>query len=291
MNASLFNNKIDTSELDKFAAIIGENPSKGARSPKLWNAVFEKDKLNYSMVPMDVSSHNLFNLLDNLEHESKFIGGAVAVPYKEKVFEWLGKNLTPEASKIGAVNCLFRDNNGHIKGTNTDGEGALKTFTEVFGVPKNKKILLLGTGGAAKSVAAYFSSQLGPLGKMWMCGRDSHGKDYAKSLGIDFISWDDVDNTLKKVDVVINCTSIGFGNQELNSPLTPSQLDFLKEKTIVFDIIYQPLNSILLKQSKEKGLLTLNGLEMNLEQAVLAYRYALDCSMTLEEIRNFMKLV
>ena len=66
MDTSLIANQINIAHLDKYAAIIGENPSNGARSPKLWNAVFKHSNLNYSMVPMDVSNYKLFELLSSL---------------------------------------------------------------------------------------------------------------------------------------------------------------------------------------------------------------------------------
>jgi shikimate dehydrogenase len=291
MDTSLINNDIFIDTFDNFAAIIGENPSSGARSPKLWNAVFNQTKLNYSMVPIDVSSNKLFDLLDNLQSESRFIGGAVAVPYKEEVFKWLGDNVTFQAKKIGAVNCLFRKNNGQIFGTNTDGEAALKTYEKAFGAPSDKKILLLGLGGAAKAVAAYFSKDLGDSGKMWICGRKNNGSEFARSLDVEYISWDRVDEFLTDLDILINCTSVGFGDQENFSPLSIKQINKLNDKVIVFDIIYQPLNTILLKQAGEKGLKSLNGLNMNLEQAVLAYEYAVKTHSSRSEIRNFMKEV
>ena len=94
MDTSLINNKIKIDHLEKYAGIIGENPSNGARSPKLWNAVFETANMNFKMIPLDVSKENIIDLLNNLNEDKKFIGGAVAVPYKEEIANWLGKNIS-----------------------------------------------------------------------------------------------------------------------------------------------------------------------------------------------------
>ena len=82
----------------KYAAIIGENPSAGARSPQLWNAAFRASSINAVMIPLDVSAENLYSLLDALQADLDFIGGAIAVPYKESVAEWLGLAATAIAN-------------------------------------------------------------------------------------------------------------------------------------------------------------------------------------------------
>jgi shikimate dehydrogenase len=271
MNVSLIENQINIAHLDKYAAIIGENPSNGARSPKLWNAVFNECGLNYSMLPFDVTKDNILNLLDELNQDINFIGGAIAVPYKEVVAKWLGRNTTTESRNIGAVNCLYRNNNGKLEGTNTDGEGSLISYTKQFGSPFGKKILLLGTGGVARAVAAYFSSKIGKKGGIYICGRLDRGKDYARVVNANWISWDEVNNLISKVDIVINCTSIGYGDQEGISPIKANQFKFFNKSTIIFDVIYQPLETEFLKLAKSVKLRAINGLNMNLEQAVISF--------------------
>ena len=84
---------------------------------------------------------------------------------------------------------------------------------------------------------------------------------------------------------------MGFGDQEMESPLSKEQIANLKKSTIVFDIIYQPLKTKLLEITDNSGLATLNGLEMNLEQAVLAYQYAVKSNKNLDEIRKIMSQI
>ena len=104
-----------------------------------------------------------------------------------------------------------------------------------------------------------------------------------------WIHWSTITNFLGEVDVIINCTSIGFGNQEKFSPINEENLIKLKKDIIIYDIIYQPNCTRLLNLSKELGLKTLNGLEMNFEQAVLAYNYAVSGMKSIDKIREAMK--
>jgi shikimate dehydrogenase len=284
MDISLIENQIDISHLDQYAAIIGECPSKGARSPKLWNAVFEFEKRNCKMLPLDVKKENIINLLNNLNNDKEFIGGAIAVPYKEVIAKWLGGNITPEAKKIGAVNCLYRNSDGLLNGTNTDGEASLVTFKDKFGSLENKSVMVLGVGGAGRAVSSYFSSSSINTIIVSRCESD---KQYANKIGAEWCSWNEVDNYIRDVDVLINCSSIGFGDQESKSPLDERQIAQIKDSAVIFDIIYQPLETKLLKMTRERGISTLNGLAMNLEQAVLAYEYTVGKN-TPNNIRSIM---
>ena len=287
MDISLIENHIDISHLDQYAAIIGECPSKGARSPKLWNAVFEFEKRNCKMLPLDVKRENIINLLNNLNIDKDFIGGAIAVPYKEVVAKWLGDDITTEANKIGAVNCLYRNSDGELNGTNTDGEASLATFKDKFGSLENKSVMILGVGGAGKAVSSYFSSF---STNTIIISRRESDKLYADKIGAEWGSWDEIDSYICNIDVFINCTSIGFSEQESNSPLNEQQITQIKHSAVIFDIIYQPLKTHLLEMASNKGISTLNGLQMNLEQAVLAYVYCSKGS-SLDRIKKIMELI
>ena len=288
MDISLIENKIDVTHLDKYAAIIGENPSNGARSPELWNAVFNKNKLNHLMIPLDVTRDKITDLLDNLSQDNNFIGGAIAAPYKEVVAEWLGENITPEVREIGAVNCLYRDDSGELRGTNTDGEASLVTFKNKFKSLKSKSVMILGAGGAGKAVASYFATSANSI---ILISRSERGREYANKINVKWGDWSQINNIIDTIDVVINCTSIGFGNQEMKSPLSKEQIVKLKTTTIVFDIIYQPLKTKLLESCSNSSIRIFNGLDMNLEQAVLAYKYTVKSNQNLEEIRNIMSKI
>ncbi len=271
---TLISNKNLIIKTKKYTSIIGLSPSKGARSPKLWNRAFKKYGIKNEMVPFDVKNNNLSKLLNFLEHDQNYIGGCITVPYKEKVFKWLRKNITKTSKKIGAVNCLFRGKNGKLMGTNTDGEAALKSFENMFGKVKNKNILLLGPGGAGKAVASYFSQSINKKKKFTILARSKKSKKFVKKIGG---KWENFKNISKmnfnEIDVVINCTSIGFSSKLNKTPLSNLSISKLHKDVKVFDIIYDPKETLLLKIAKKNKLKILNGLDMNLIQAVLAFNY------------------
>ena len=133
MIQDLITNNLNLDDGKKFAAIIGLNPSNGARSPLLWNAAYSYYNDDTRMLPLDVTTNNLAKLLYELERNVDFIGGAITIPYKEDVVNWLGGNITEDAKKIGAVNCLFRGKDGSLFGTNTDGEASILSYNSEFG--------------------------------------------------------------------------------------------------------------------------------------------------------------
>ena len=226
------------------------------------------------MIPIDVKKKNLDMVLEILNKSNKFIGGSVTIPYKSDVANILGENLTEEAKNIGAINCIFKNEKNVIMGTNTDGEASLISYKKNFGDINNKSILLLGLGGAGKAVLNYFLKEI-TQGKMYVSTfNESKYKFYENFKNINFIKWNEKSEILDKIDILINCTSLGFDNNIEKSPLKIEELSKLKKTTIVYDIIYNPKKTKLLKLSEELGLKTLNGLQMNFLQAVIAFNYA-----------------
>ena len=257
-----------------YAVIVGANPSSGARSPALWNAAFRQHDIDAEMVPVDVSAEHLAALLETLEADPCFLGGAVAAPYKEVTAQWLGARMTTQAAQIGAVNSLFRDGTGRLMGTNTDGEGALVSFVRRFGAVAGRSVLLMGPGGAGKAVAAFFRRAVEPGGRLFVAGRSEGARHYAERLGCGWVEWCELAAVLPEVEVLVNCTSIGSSATAGDSPVAADVLATLPDRAVIFDIIYDPSPSTLLTLAAERGLRVLDGSSMNLEQAVLAYGYA-----------------
>jgi shikimate dehydrogenase len=173
-----------------------------------------------------------------------------------------------------------------LHGTNTDGEASLKVFKDKFGIIKDKSVLILGLGGAGKAVSSYFSAT---FKNTVVISRHESGEQFANKIGSEWASWNGVEKLVSNADIIINCTSLGFEGQELKSPLNIQQISKIRKSTIVFDIIYQPIKTKLLKMAEAKGITIINGLEMNLEQAVIAFKYCNNGSS--EKIRALMKVV
>ena len=276
MNNKIFqlikNKNLKLSINEKFVAIIGANPSKNARSPKLWNKAYKKFKMKIAMYPLDVEKKNIFKLIKILNKNKNFQGGSITIPFKEKIFKILKNNATSEAKKIAAVNCMYRDKRGLLRITNTDGEASLISFKKKFKNNRIKKILVLGCGGVGKAVSTYFS-QIKDLNKLTIVTRNKIDKKFAKKIKATWFERKNLKNLKLDYDLIINCTSLGFDRKKDKIPLSVLYLSKIPKSTIIYDVIYKPLKTNLIKISEQMGLRTINGLSMNLDQAAIAFSY------------------
>ena len=287
-------NNVELPECNFYSAILGLNPSKGARSPSLWNSAYREFGIDAEMIPIDVTPENFEKLMGILESDASFVGGAIAAPHKEIAANFVNDRLSPEAKSIGAINCFFRNENGDLCGTNTDGEGSLKSFINKFGDIAKKKILILGIGGTGKAVSAYFASAVKNLNQIYLTSRSNAANKFAKNLGCNSIEWNQLTNILSEIDILINCTNLGSTLNFGHSPLLKNQIELLSTDSIVYDVIYDPDPTPLIKQSRNRNLLNLNGLGMNLEQAVVGFHYSASTSkldMDTTQIRNAMRKI
>lgn len=286
----LISNSITYPVEKQYAAIIGEHPSKGARSPILWNSAFAANRLDATMLALDVSKDRFNDLISILDADPMFLGGAIAVPYKEMAALWLRKNVSPEAKYIGSVNCIYRGVDSKLFGTNTDGEAALLTYLSAHLNITDKTVLLLGPGGTGRSVAVFFKDALGSHGRLFVAGRTRKAKKFVEDIGGIWIDWQEKSKVLQQVDILINCTDIGGITKIEETPLTLNEMTILSNHVIVFDVIYQPKQTELLRIAANRGLTVFNGLQMNIEQAILAFDKVVknqDIEVTRASMYNF----
>ena len=287
----IISNEITEYNLDSFSVIIGESPSKGARSPILWNKVYAAENKKTKMLPLDVSKENLEDLFLCLKAHPQCLGGAVAVPYKESMFNLLKDKLQNEIISIGAVNCFYRQNKNPsemFSGTNTDGEGALESIHKFLSKEKNKNIALLGYGGAGKAILAFLLKDFGDTHNMSVFNRSTISENQIKNLPVKFEKLNDLEHSISEFDLIINSTSLGSNNSPNETPIDHDILLSAKNKTIVYDIIYDPPLTKLLRISQQVGLKTINGLNMNLVQAVLAFQYTNNTTFSQNKIFELM---
>ncbi len=251
---------------ENFYAILGKEPSKGARSPKLWNKVLLKLKKTERMIPLDIKEKNLKVTLKKLERNNFFRGGCVTVPYKERILAIIKKNVPKKILKGESINCIFKDKNEKLTGCNTDGLAALYVLNLKVRNLKKKKILIFGIGGAGKAIIRSLINY--GCKKIYGSNRSPIKNISLKSLGYSFVPWNCAIKNLDEYDIIVNATSVGFLNKN-KCPLPIKLLEKIKNKTF-FDIIYQPKETMLLKTVKKNNK-TINGLLMNLIQAVLAF--------------------
>ncbi len=303
----IISNTISTKN-KKYALIIGETPSSGARSPKLWNKVYRKQNEKTKMFPADIPSKNLKILINYLKLDNLFIGSAITAPYKELILRYI-KSISSEAKTIGSINTIKKTHKKMV-GYNTDYHGAKKSLTKF----QNKKnILILGCGGAGKAVILATTKEF-KNAFFYFYNRDKKKLNiFIKKLKLK--NYKIISNreilSLRNIDLAINSTSIGFNSwifrnkkfynlmyftslsnlnkvKGINSKnkkeflrknkylINQDKLNYLKfldqnSNCEFFDIIYNPRMTKFLKLAKNNGHKILNGLKMNLDQAVKAF--------------------
>lgn len=310
----LIGNTPDLGVTARYAGILGERPSQGARSPLLWNAVFEAEGLDIRFHPFDVTVDRLPDVVGALKADPRFIGGSVTIPHKAAILPLLD-GVEPLARKIGAVNAIYRDG-AALVGANTDGAGALYSVLEMLGDDGlgARKVLQVGAGGAGMAVAAYLADSLDG-GELLLANREgARAEALAGRLGspVRAIEFPPDAADLADVDLVVNCTSLGFAlpndatgpsPTRAMTPLGPTAdipsnvagavdaLGATRPDALVFDIVYQPRDTMLLTLAAALGRRTLDGLGMNREQAVIAFAKTVPDGPGADRIRAAMAAV
>ena len=181
------------------------------------------------------------------QREDDFQGFSVTIPYKQSIIKYLDE-VDLDAKKIGAVNTIKVTNDNKLIGYNTDVYGFQKAIEPLL-QKHHKKALILGTGGASKAVA-YALDKLNLEYKF--VSRNSSGNNWLySSLNQQII---------EEYTVIINCTPLGTHPNIENSPSIP--YEFITDKHLLFDLIYNPSETKFLQEGKVRGAIIKNGLEM-----------------------------
>ncbi len=230
-------------------------PVKHSKSPLIHNAWFEQYKINAAYLAFEIN-----NISDAVAAIKTFNikGASVTIPFKESVLNFLD-HIDQNALKIGAVNTIVNSKN-KLKGFNTDSAAAIAPLKN-SGI-EDKKICIIGAGGAARAVAHGVNKKRGHL---TIINRSiEKGRKLALKYHAAFISMDEINKTSDlEADIIINTTPIGMHPETEASPF-PSHL--LKQGMTVMDIIYNPLRTKLLTQAQKKGCKTVDGLSMFMHQ-------------------------
>jgi shikimate dehydrogenase len=252
--------------MSKTFAVIGD-PIDHSLSPNIHSAAFRELNLDCSYIAYRIPKGELEEGIESLK-KIKIDGFNVTIPHKVEMMKYLDK-LDESCSVIGAVNTVT-NNDGILKGYNTDMDGFLEPFKKRNISLKDSKILLLGAGGAARAIVAGFAKEHAQ--SITIANRTlANAKnivEFSNKIGLKAraIKLDEVGDTAKNYDVIVNATSIGLKNES-----SPISLEGINSKTIVYDIVYMPINTDFLKNAKEKGAIIIYGYEMLLGQAARAF--------------------
>lgn len=253
----------------KLYGLIG-HPVEHSLSPLIHNYAFNSLDLNCVYTVFDV-------LPEKLEEAVKGVkalgirGVNVTVPHKEKIIKYLDV-ISEEALKIGAVNTVVNEE-GILKGYNTDVYGFIDSLTEVGEKIEGRKAVVLGAGGASKAVCVALA--LKGIDSIIIANRSvERAKDLSEyikkefKIQCDYCSINEV-KELPEIDILVNTTSVGMYPNTEDSPADEKVV--LKAK-FVYDLIYNPFETALLKHAKKNGIKYSNGLSMLVNQANYSFK-------------------
>lgn len=254
--------------MKKWFAVIGD-PIAHSKSPNMHNQWFEEMNIDASYLPIHVKPENLEEAVNALQLLGAS-GWNVTIPHKETIIPFLDE-LDEMAEKMGAVNTVVRQQDGTLKGYNTDGSGFVRSLEEAIGTEhKKKKVLLIGAGGAARGIA--FALKNFGYADITIANRTlSKAQNIIRELGTgQAISFAEAHYSLSTFEILIQATSVGLANSEYSLPF---ELNQLNEDAIAADIVYNPLMTPFLKEAEKQGAIIVNGLGMFVHQGAIAFNY------------------
>ncbi len=262
--------------------VLGD-PIAHSLSPLLHNAAMLQTGFDGVYVPIRVPAAEFVATLDDFQ-ELGFRGYSVTIPHKEAA---LAKY--PECDelvrKIGAANTIYQDGDGAWRADNTDLAAALEAIATVLTEGETlagKRVLLLGAGGAARAIGYGIVSQ---GGKLVIANRTiGRAQILADQLGCRFIDWEDRDG--EPADVLINGTSVGMSPKVDE---TPFSADWLQESQVVFDTVYNPEETRLLKDARARGCRTVSGIEMFVRQAAAQFQLFTQQAAPMDVLRETLR--
>jgi len=254
----------------KLCAVIG-NPIGHSLSPQIHNAAFAELRLNFAYVAFQVE--DVAAAMAGVRGLG-IVGLSITIPHKVTSMAEMDQ-VDPVAQGIGCINTVHNVD-GKLVGYNTDGLGAMNSLLEAGCKLDGSKVLVLGSGGAARAIAVTLAHKC-ELNSMTILGvikdeREKLAQDVAAGTEAPVVNDDVNEETLAEhvpsSDVIIHCTPIGM-HPKTDDTLVPE--DLFREGQTVFDAVYNPLETVLLKQASAKKCRTIRGMEMFVRQAVAQF--------------------
>ena len=254
----------------KLFALIGD-PVKGSLSPAMYNAAFKALGLDCAYVALRVPREMLADAIAGVRALG-IAGLNVTHPHKIGILDLLDE-LDESASSVGAVNTVKNDR-GKLIGFNTDGPGAVEALKQKVGGLKGSRVLLLGAGGAARAIAFSLAKEGAGLtiANRTVDKARALASAIEEKLGarvtISELERAVLVGAIKRSDILINATAVGMSPVADRTFVTA---DMMHRGLVVFDIVYEPLRTKLLREAKRAGANTIDGLGMLVNQGALAF--------------------
>jgi len=256
----------------RLCGIIGD-PVEHTMSPVMHNAAFEKMGVDYLYVLFRVKKEQLAKAIEGVR-ALNIRGLNVTIPHKVAIIPFLDE-LDPLAEKIGAVNTVVIDE-GFLTGYNSDATGFLQALLERGIEPTRKNIVILGAGGASRAISFILADRGSNLVILNRLLELDWAEELASKLSQIFtkevealeLNEENLAEVLEKADILVNATSVGM-TPNIDETLVPFNL--LKPGLVVFDVVYNPIKTKLLREAEQAGAETISGIDMLVWQGASAF--------------------
>lgn len=269
----------------KILGVLGW-PVSHSMSPVMQNAALQKAGINACYLPIPCPSEKLGDVVRGLRGMG-FRGANVTIPHKQAVSRYVD-GLSETSGFTGSVNTLYW-NGSRLMGTTTDPTGAILNLYESGVQLEDKRVALLGTGGAARALGFVLAKGLCPgkegrplhfeVRRLRILGRDvakvnhlveSIRQVIASQVRVDGLPLEKFPSAAGDTDLIINCTPLGMHPNIGKCPLDVGSLD---PQHIVYDIVYNPRETLLLREARARGCQTVEGIGMLVHQGAASFRH------------------
>lgn len=275
----------------KLAAVVA-SPIKHSISPLIQNTAFNARGVDAVYLAFEVGPDKLADVFESIRH-LEMLGVNLSMPNKQRGFE-LVDEASEVATLLGSINTVVNQE-GRLIGHSTDGVGFVASLAEEGVTLRNKKITILGAGGAALAIVAQVAFD--GVSEINVFARNLEAKEEVKSqlenisvktnCPLHFLPLEEEELLKQEIyysDILVNATNVGMTPQETGN-LIPDK-SWLRAELVVADIIYEPRQTALLKMAASQGCLCINGLGMLLHQGAAAFELWTGQTMPLKEVRQ-----
>jgi shikimate dehydrogenase len=278
--------RISISHRTQVCAVVG-NPIAHSLSPAIHNAAFSELDLDFVYIACQVE--NVEHALLGMRAMSNFRGMSITIPHKVEAMKHVDEIAEVDRS-IGSINTVIHEQ-GKLLGLSTDGPGALKAIRDAGTEIDEKRILILGSGGAARAIAFTLARKvrlreltlldIDPAMLRQLTADLQAGTEAPVSS--DLLTERSVAAAMKRAELIIHCTPVGMHPNE-DASLIP--VEAFQAGQVVFDIVYTPLETKLLADARSRGLKVIAGVDMFVNQAVLQFERFADVEAPVEVMRR-----
>ena len=273
----------------QLCGVLG-NPIEHSLSPAIHNAAFQH--LGMDFVYLAFLVEEIKDAVSGIRALGNLRGFSVTIPHKVSVIPFLD-DVDPTAGHIGAINTIVKDH-GRLKGYNTDASGALRALRESGVSLERENVVILGSGGAARAIAFGLAMEA-DIAHLTVLGIDEQErtglvKDLIDRTKVEVSEGrcqpERVEEALRAASLLIHSTPVGM-TPNVGGTCIPKE--FLDPHLSVMDVVYNPLETRLLREAREAGCRTIQGIEMFLYQAVAQFELWTGCSAPTQVMRGVLE--